>query len=272
MTVPEHREVVVIHVTFLGTGGAFSSGERSPLALLIESGEWRMLVDTGPVIMEQLARAGLKATDISQLFVSHGHGDHTLGFPMLALNRLEAESPLHVYAGSSTIASLHMLSALSFSSLVPDGGNVEWHKLSEEGPDEIPLAPGVQLRTCVVEHPPSLPTLSARWDFDGGPTITFITDTRPGRINVELARESDLLIHEASFSATLQPDAEPAQHYHSTAAQAGEIAREAACKRLALVHLGPEIGRQPDVLVEEARGGTDLDVIVPDDGQRLTVD
>jgi hypothetical protein len=36
-----------------------------------------------------------------------------------------------------------------------------------------------------------------------------------------------------------------------------------------LVHLGPEIGEHPDVLAEEARAGTDLEVIVPEDGERL---
>jgi len=79
------------------------------------------------------------------------------------------------------------------------------------------------------------------------------------------------LIHEASFSATLQPDADPAKHFHSTAKQAGEIARQAGCQRLALVHLGSEIGNHPEILTEEARAGTDLEVIVPQDGQEVSV-
>jgi hypothetical protein len=35
--------------------------------------------------------------------------------------------------------------------------------------------------------------------------------------------------------------------------------------------MGPEIGEHPDVLIEEARAGTDLEVIVPEDGQRVSV-
>jgi ribonuclease Z len=102
-------------------------------------------------------------------------------------------------------------------------------------------------------------------------STSFITDTRPGQASVELARDSDLLIHEASFSATLEPDADPYAHYHSTAQQAGEIARKAGCKRLALVHLGVKGGDQPEILIEEARAGTDLQVIVPDDGDQIRV-
>jgi len=261
----------MVNVTFLGTGSAFSSGRRTNLALLIEGPGFRMLAESGPVVLNQLARAGLKATDINLLFATHAHGDHVLGFPMLALNRVTAEGPLHIYAGQSTIAVLRILSALSFSSLGSGQENLEWHALSEERPDEVYWETGVHLRTVVPDHPPGTPTLSARWEFEGGPTITFITDTRPDQPSVELARGSDLLIHEASFSSTLQPEANPGAHYHSTAEQAGEIARRANCKRLALVHLGPEIGDRPEVLIEEAQAGTGLDVIVPEDSERLAV-
>ena len=258
-------------IVFLGTGNAFSAGRRGNLALLIETSGFRMLVEAGPVIMEQLTRANLRAPDIEYLFISHSHGDHTLGFPMLTLNRLRASNSLHVYAGSHTIAILQTLGALTFSNLKPHPTNIQWHELSEQGPDETSLAAGVTLRTAVLDHPPGVPTLAARWDFAGGPSITFATDTRACDATVELARGSDLLIHESSFSAVLQPDADPGLHFHSTAQQAGEIARRAGCPRLALVHLAPEIGKYPDVLLEEARAGTDLQVIIPEDGERLSL-
>jgi ribonuclease Z len=261
----------MVNVTFLGTGGAFSAGRRTNLALLIESHEFRMLVESGPMIVDQLNRVGLRSRDIDRLFVSHAHGDHVLGFPMLALNRIQAPGPLHVYAGLSTIASLRILSALAFSSLSPDRLDLRWHSLSEERSDEVDLPMSVTLRTVVPDHPPDAPTLSARWDFANGPSVTFITDTRPNDVSIALARGSDLLIHEASFSAVLEPEANAGDHYHSTAEEAGNIARQAGCSRLALVHLGPEIGEHPEVLIEEARAGTDLEVIVPEDGQRLSV-
>ena len=99
----------------------------------------------------------------------------------------------------------------------------------------------------------------------------WLTDTIPSAATVELARGSDLLIHEASFSAVLQPGVDPSVNFHSTARQAGEIARRAGCPRLALVHMGPQISEHPDVLVEEARADSDLQVIVPEDGQRMSI-
>ena len=260
----------MVEVTFLGTGGAFSAGHRSPLALLIENAGFRMLVETGPTIVEQLARVDLAAAEIERVFVSHSHGDHSLGFPMLTLNRLGASAPLHVYAGLSTIATLKILCALVYPSISERRLGLHWHELSEREPGETEPAPGVTLRTVVVPHPPGTPTLAVRWDL-GARSVTLATDTLPCAATVDLARGSDLLIHEASFSAVLQPGADPASHFHSTAQQAGELARQAGCPRLALVHLGPEIGERPEVLIEEARAGTDLDVIVPEDGERTQV-
>ncbi len=258
-------------VVFLGTGGAFSAGRRGNPGLLIEAPGFRMLAEAGPVVVQQLARADLQATDVERLFVTHGHGDHVLGFPMLALNRAGAATPLHVYGGPNTLDTLQTLGTLAFSGLREHLRNVHWHEVSEIAPDETALAPGVVMRTVVVPYPPGVPTLAARWNFASGPSLTYVTDTFPNAAAVELARDSDLLIHEASYSAVLQPGADPAAHFHSTAQQAGEVARQAGCRRLALVHLGPEIGEQPEVLVEEARAGMDLEVIVPEDGERIYV-
>ena len=260
----------MVDVVFLGTGGAFSTGRRSPVALLIESGNFRMLVESGPMIVEQLARVNLHPADIRHLFVSHYHGDHTLGFPMLVLNRLTASTRLHVYAGHNTAATLEMLWALAFPCFGDERLKIDYHRLSERGLEERELATGVILSTTVVPHPPGVPTLAARWDFEGT-SVTLATDTMPNALTLELARGSDLLIHEASFSATLQPDANPGEHFHSTAQQAGEIARRAGCPRLALVHMGPEIGEHPEVLIEEAQAATDLEVIVPEDGEHVHV-
>lgn len=257
-------------VVFLGTGDAFSAGRRSNVGLLIIDSDFRMLVETPPAVVQQLARVNVHAMDVEQLFVSHSHGDHVLGFPMFALSRSFESSPqLHVYAGSNTIATLKMLWALVYTGYGRHRLKCGWHNMSEHSPDRVELSHGITLRTAVVPHPPGTPTLAARWDFADGSAVTFATDTLPDIATIELARGSDLLIHEASFSAELQPDIEPAAYFHSTALQAGEVARQAGCPRLALVHMGLEIGERPEVLAAEARADTDLQVIVPEDGERV---
>jgi ribonuclease Z len=261
----------MIELTFLGTGSAFSAGRRGNLALLVEAASFRLLVEVGPTIVQQLARVGVKAAEIERLFVSHSHGDHSLGFPIFALNRLPAPPPLHIYAAASTAAALRGLLALAYPGFDDETLNLHWHELSEHGPDEIELVKGVTLRTAVVPHPDNVPTLAARWDLANGPSVAFVTDTVPNAATVDLARGCDLLIHESNFSAKLQPDLDISEYYHSTAQQAGEMARRAGCPRLVLVHLGSEIGEFPAILADEARAGTDLDVTVPEDGERVRV-
>jgi len=256
-------------VIFLGTGGAFAAGRRSNLALLIRAGETQILVESGPTIVQQLACVGVDPEDIDALFVSHAHGDHTLGFPMLNLSRIRSSTHLDVYTGPSTRMTLEMLWTLVYADFGSHYLRTDWHPLSEYGPAECEVESGITLFTNVVPHPPGVPTLAARWELPNGASIGFVTDTIVNPNAVELVKGCSLLIHEASYSANLQPDTDASRHYHSTARQAGEVARKAGCERLALVHLGLTIGERPDVLIEEAQADTSLPVIIPEDGMVL---
>lgn len=266
------RLQVMYEVVFLGTSHAFTTKRRSCAGLLIEAPDFRMLVEASPGIMPRLAKIGVAAADIRHVFISHSHGDHTLGFPMLVLNRIRAATRLQVYAAQDTLSTLQMLWTLAYADFDSNYLKCDWHRMSEHRLDEAEVAPGVTLRTIVVPYPPGATTLAARWDFADGPSVTYVTDTIPNTASIQLAQGSDLLIHEATHSAVLEPDADPAMHFHSTARQAGEVARQAGCPRLALVHLGPEISDYPEVLVEEARADTDLQVIVPEDGERVRIE
>ncbi|MBN1954101.1 MAG: MBL fold metallo-hydrolase [Anaerolineae bacterium] len=258
-------------VLFLGTGGAFSAGQRTNLALIVEQSDFRMLVECGPMLMHQLAAASLSAADVEHIFITHTHGDHALGFPMLVLGQLDTGIPLHIYTGNSSVSTLLKLWELAYPGFDPDRLNLHWHARSEGAIEVAEMVPGVTLHTGLVPHAPGVPTLAARWSFANGQSIAFATDTVPNPTTLELARDCDLLIHEASYSAVLQPGLDPAETFHSTARQAGVIAHRAGCRRLALVHLGPVTGAHPEIIAEEARADTDLEVIVPWDGERVTI-
>src|SRR5215216_4459914 len=80
-----------------------------------------------------------------------------------------------------------------------------------------------------------------------GRKVVIAGDTRPGREVLEVSREADLLVHEATFASEEQDRAD--ETLHSTAAAAAELARLAGVKMLALTHLsnryfGPEIARE----------------------------
>ncbi len=96
-------------------------------------------------------------------------------------------------------------------------------------------------------------------DFCGpdlkGRSVVYCTDTIYCRSAVELARDADLLIHEATFAEADEGLA--VRSTHSTASMAGRVGREAGARRLLLTHLSPRYfpGNQtgPEELLQEAR-------------------
>ena len=75
-------------------------------ALLVQHGDLTLLLDCGPTIMRQLERVGMTAGDPTHVYLSHQHGDHLLGLPMLLLNRVLfwPDRPLTVVAESRVLA------------------------------------------------------------------------------------------------------------------------------------------------------------------------
>jgi ribonuclease Z len=96
-------------------------------------------------------------------------------------------------------------------------------------------------------------------DFCGpdlkGRAVVYCTDTTYCRTAVELARDADLLIHEATFAEADEGLA--VRSTHSTAAMAARVASEAGARKLLITHFSPRYfpGNQtePEDLLREAR-------------------
>ncbi|PAE43876.1 ribonuclease Z [Bacillus sp. 7884-1] len=85
-----------------------------------------------------------------------------------------------------------------------------------------------------------------------GRIITILGDTRYCENAISLARDSDLLIHEATFSKGEEELA--FDYFHSTTHQAAEVANLAGSKQLCLTHISSRYDRQAwQELVTEAR-------------------
>ncbi|HQR39282.1 MAG TPA: ribonuclease Z [Blastocatellia bacterium] len=83
-----------------------------------------------------------------------------------------------------------------------------------------------------------------------GLRVAYVTDTGPTDAAVGLARNADLLVHEATYTTELESEAR--DRGHSTAADAATVARRANARHLVITHYSPRY-EDPRPLLAEAR-------------------
>lgn len=104
---------------------------------------------------------------------------------------------------------------------------------------DVLLKNGVTVRSSEVVGPPR-----------PGRKVVYCCDTIPCDSAVELARDADVLIHEATYADDLKEEA--AARGHSTAREAANVARRARVRRLMLTHISARYD-DPSLLLTEAQ-------------------
>ena len=100
-----------------------------------------------------------------------------------------------------------------------------------------------------------------------GRKIVISGDTKPFDKFINFAKDADVLIHEATFASDHEDIAE--DYGHTTAFQAGEIAKKAKVKKLFLTHISPRY-LDNGVLAEEAKK-VFKNTVVPNDYEEFEV-
>lgn len=94
----------------------------------------------------------------------------------------------------------------------------------------------------------------------GGHVLAYTGDTGPCQNAVDLARDADLFLAEATYQ-----DHSTLSFFHLSAGEAAEHASKAGARRLVLTHITPDL--DPGVSLEQAATRFDgaIDVAIPDD-------
>jgi len=230
----------------LGTGAAISDAHRTTTMLAVSDDTApprTLVVDCGGDALHRLQACGRSIDSVDGLIVTHAHMDHTSGFPLFVEKVwLDGrDRPLPVVGIEPALAQARRLwdayepvhqgwegiPPLTWRTVPHERDAVVW----DDGPWTVTGAPvnhgnrpNVGLR---VEHAPT------------GRVLAYSCDTAPSENVVHLARNCDVLVHEANGG--------PGEN-HSTAVEAADTAKAADAGQLLLVHLPP--GDKDDVLAE----------------------
>lgn len=89
-------------VVLLGTGTPNADPERFGPSVAIVVNNKPYVIDCGAGVVRRAAKAGIQASDLNRLFITHLHSDHTLGYADILLTPgvLERKETLEVYGPS----------------------------------------------------------------------------------------------------------------------------------------------------------------------------
>jgi ribonuclease Z len=241
-----------LQVILLGTGYPRPDPERAGPATAVAAGGKLYLVDAGRGVLLRLAATEFPLKSIRAVFLTHLHSDHTSGLPDLFATSwiFGRNAPLELYGPRGTQQAARALEAFYAADthirrdlverLPGAGATIRAHEI-EEGMVYEDAA--VRITAFVVDHRPVEPAFGYRFDARGK-SIVISGDTRPSENLIRHARGADILVHEAYLPEHFDRVDTPAvaarlKHYHTSAAEAGQVARQAGVKLLVLTHLVP---------------------------------
>ena len=282
-----------IKLTFLGTGAPRPSHKRYGPSILVEAGNYKMLVDAGPGMRERLFQAGgfEILTDVDHIFITHLHFDHTISAPGLWLTGwlFGRKVPMNVYGPAGTAAMMKNFETaydwdIRYRKTV--GVHAEGAELlaTDVGPGVVFEQDGLKVTAFNVEHLPintetgellglEGATLGYRIDY-GGRSVLFSGDTNssPSSQIIPFGKGVDVLIHETQVPAPgNSPEAVLANvslSVHSTPAQVAYVFEQTKPRLGVYSHIIP-----PEIEAETLLGMTDYagEMMVAEDLMTLTI-
>jgi ribonuclease BN (tRNA processing enzyme) len=215
-----------VQVSIVGWSGSYPGPDSPASCYLIDTGDFRMVLDLGNGAVGALQRfTGLG--DIDAICLSHLHGDHCLdmiGYSVFQNYHPDGPRPrIPVYGPAGAEDRLAM--ALGSEHL----GMADAFDFATLAPGTIEIGP-LRVTTAHMNHP--VETFGFRIEH-AGKSLAYSADTGPTDALVRLAAGADVLLSEASFAdgPELPPD------LHMTARQAAGHATRAGVGELVLTHL-----------------------------------
>ncbi|RLE73440.1 MAG: hypothetical protein DRJ37_00215 [Thermoprotei archaeon] len=210
-----------LKLVFLGVAGSVPARNHNTVSLLVEN----YLLDCGEGAVRVLQELRL-IDKVDKVLITHAHADHFSGVVSLIWYfMLTGRNRELLIVGPKGIENATLIALKTFNT--PLNRVKGWLEFQELDAGEK-LG---EIRAAEARHP--IPSLAYRLDLDK--SLCYTGDTSPSREIVELAKNCTLLVHDSTYPSGMEKEA--LNDGHSTARDAGRIARESNVKMLALVHL-----------------------------------
>ncbi len=253
-----------MEVFFLGVGEACDPDcGTTPILVRAGAGPERrqLLLDCGFTAAHAYFRS-FAAQELDGLWISHFHGDHFFGVPLLLLRLWEEgrTRPLVILGPPGGEQRIRAAMELAYPSL--GGGFAFPVEYNEMGDGAMVTAAGFAWQAAGSDHSDAAPGLAVRLQGFGR-SLFYSGDGRPTAETQRLASGCDLVIHEAFRFRGDTPG-------HGSVAGSLEFARRAKAARLALVHIQrQDRQRYSRELAKMAAEINDLELLLPEPGQKI---
>jgi ribonuclease Z len=211
----------------LGTSSAVPNAHHDNAHLAVVGDTSLLLIDTGTSPTVRLAEAGFDLLDLTDVLITHFHPDHAAGLPSLLMNSwlMGRIKPLDLYGLEETLLRIQKNMDLYAWENWPNFYPLNQHTLPADNKNLAFENSDIKVWTSPVRH--IIPNVGVKIESKlTGKTIVYSSDTEPCPELIQLAEGADILIHDASGPGL----------GHTSAAQAGEIARSAGVRNLFLIH------------------------------------
>jgi len=249
-----------LEIFFIGVGEACDGDNGNTSVLVTTRDKTRILLDCGFSVPHHFFHFDLQTPDLDYIWISHFHGDHYFGLPLLFL-RLWQEGrtkPLTIVSQQGVADKVLNLLDIAYPSFREKFSfSLKFHTIEA---DTTTTIGGLQWAATQTGH--SQYNLGLLLD-DGTKKIYYSGDGRPNKQVEHLIRGCDLVVHEAFTLVDEFP-------YHGSITSCLELAKRTDISNMALLHLDRHLRRDGlnDVFqaLEDKSG-----IILPSAGDQISL-
>jgi ribonuclease BN (tRNA processing enzyme) len=247
-----------VRITVLGKSPAFQDVNGACSGYLVEGGGKKILLDCGPGVFAKL-RTHTAYHEIDAVVISHLHADHVIDLVTFASALRYGAHPAKPRLIAPPGAKAVLTALCAGGSMRGDHIEGVFELTTYDPADTIALG---EIETTFRPVPHYIPCNAVQFAHNGQ-RITYGADCGPNESLVDFAKDTDLLIAEATLP-------EPDDEGHLTPFQAGEHGAKAKAKRLMLTHYSDEL--DPAWVQSEGERGFGRSVILAAEGLTLDLD